>query len=313
MPNYPCEYRSEFAKLSTDEGKRGVKERFLKGEVANGKDRRKKESRGEEEDELERKMVEKLKRLGISLPKSSKEAGVANYMNVQDAAFNRELKEEMGKRLFQSLGDRIRSVLSRSCSALGDDDDATDNAPSFAARVAASFEAYLVSLALAGSKKEVIDSSTIGYPPLHSDDVYQLFDTILASPPKVVIRKTTHYRKSSSTHEKCEHAVLVPTVHFYFPENIVIENGNNESGNEEPQQSKSTAFYRILLYAVCQFHGLESSSTIMKNSNGAGGGGGKRRSGQRCGMKKKEGVIKVVTVHGGVLLAPGMRLLDFVE
>lgn len=36
MPNYPREYRSEFAKLSTDESRKGksARERFLKGEVA---------------------------------------------------------------------------------------------------------------------------------------------------------------------------------------------------------------------------------------------------------------------------------------
>ena len=64
------------------------------------------------------------------------------------------------------------------------------------------------------------------------------------------------------------------------------------------------AFCRILLYAVCQFHGLVSSSSLM-SSNG--------KHHIRKSSKKQGGAIKMVTVQGGVLLAPSLKLLDHVE
>ena len=267
MPNYPREYRSEFSKLCTDEINFGqsVRDRFLRGEVAHSR---------KEEDSMwmERSVEAKFQKLGIA---------------VED--------DHMGRKLFQSLSPRIQSILSRSC-ALGGNDalgglGESSATLTFARHVVAAFESYLVSLALASSKKDV---TSVGYPPEQPQHVYDLFDKILSSPPKVVIRNK---RQHISHNLKHLHAVSIPTIHFYF----LVEDSN---GSKETRQVKSSAFYRILLYAVCQFHKLEFQSSSITSK-------GNRRKHSNNGQATKS--VKVVTVQGGVLLAPALKLLDNID
>ncbi|KAL7529149.1 hypothetical protein ACHAXR_002818 [Thalassiosira sp. AJA248-18] len=307
MPNYPCDYRSEFAKLSTDETNigRSVRERFVRGEVASryhrgGDGKKKKKTKEEEEDGtawMERTVVSKFHKLGISLAKSSCSGEATTAANNNSGVHD----EIMGKKLFQSINNRIQSVVSRSC-ALGNNGES----PSFATQVVTAFESYLVSLALAGSKKDIDPSvSMMGYPPQQPQCVYDLFDRILSSPPRVVIRNRKHKVVASSWNgSNVLQAVVVPAVHFYFP----AEYDTNDSTSKDDGQAKpNSAFYRILLYAVCQFHGLESSSTIIvPNRNG-------KKKKKKRGSNKGGGDVKVVTVQGGVLLAPALKLLDCVS
>ena len=302
MPNYPCEYRSEFAKLSTDDTKLGmsVRERFVKGErSANNHKNGVSLKGGDGGMWMERAVVSKFHKVGISLPKMvhkslAEEDAVANNTNTNGVA-----EELMGKKLFRSINNRIQSVVSRSC-ALG---NSNMGVPSFAAQVATAFESYLVSLALAGSKKEV-EQPTIGYPPRQPQYVYDIFDKLFCKPPKVVIRHKKH-NKTVPLQSSCAnlHAVVIPTVHFYFPAEDTTTKDTKTNGQVKP----SSAFYRILLYAVCQFHGLESSSTVIaprkKKKDGKGG-----RS-----NSKHEDAVKSVTVQGGVLLAPNLKLLDYAD
>mmetsp|Transcript_23886 Transcript_23886/g.50640 ORF Transcript_23886/g.50640 Transcript_23886/m.50640 type:complete len:659 (-) Transcript_23886:95-2071(-) len=313
MPHYPLEYRSEFAKLCGDESRRGkdVRERFVRGEVGGGNGRKGNGGRknnnggggssGKEDGWLERSAMAKFQKLGISFNKPPARADESAEMT--NATNNAIIDDEtMGRKLFGTLAPRIRSVLSRSC-ALG------KNA-SFASQVVAAFETYLVSLALAGSEKDATASTAVmGYPPQQPRSVYDIFDKIFVNPPKIVMRNNKRHGSSSSDHrgfEKQAHAALVPTVHFYF-------SAENVKGNDG--RVTSTAFYRILLYAVCQFHGLESSSSVLSSPIGTqrrrrrgGGGTGQSNSDNQQGM-----VVKVVTVQGGVLLAPALKLLDCVE
>ena len=284
MPNYPCKYRSEFAKLVTDETRSGqsLRDRFLKGEVAH---------RGKGtvyEDDMEHKVVAKFNKMGISNKTLTELSESANAKN--------ESHNTLGTKLFHSLSPRIQSVLSRSCALVTNDYDTSESTCSFASQeVVAAFESYLVSLALAGSKKEIDFSA--GYPAQQSQNVYDLFDTIFSSPPKIVMRNKGRHKVSNNT--KHLHAVMVPTVHFYFASD---EKAGSGSGNDNGQV-KSSAFYRILLYAVCHFHGLETASTVMAPK-------GKQRSGKG---KNMQGGIKVVTVQGGLLLCPSLKILDYVE
>lgn len=109
--------------------------------------------------------------------------------------------------------------------------------------------------------------------------------------------------------------VLIPTIHFYFP----AEDDNSSSS------SRKSAFHRILLYAVSQFHGLETSSSVIapakeksvnkkkKQKDHRGNDATKRRGAkQQRQQSDAKGSIKVVTVQGGVLLAPSVKLLDCV-
>lgn len=274
MPNYPREYRSEFARLATDDTKHGqlVRDRFVKGEVP-ARHRRVEMS-------LEDSIAAKFHKMGVALESNS---------------------SIMGKALFGKLSPRIQSVLSRSCSprdelSLSVDGcvDTTASTMTFAGQVVSAFETYLVSLALTKSKKDV---SSLGYPPEQPQQVYDLFGDILASPPHVVLRKKT--RKSSKHETQHPHGLLIPTIHFYFPATNSI--GSNTKQHEEGHAT-SSAFYRILLYAVCEFHGLVSSSTFMT---------AKRAEGRR-GNGSEEGV-KVVTVQGGLLMAPSLKLLDYID
>mmetsp|Transcript_7810 Transcript_7810/g.16934 ORF Transcript_7810/g.16934 Transcript_7810/m.16934 type:complete len:618 (-) Transcript_7810:120-1973(-) len=314
MPHYPLEYRSEFAKLSTDESESGrnVRDRFVRGEVARGNHRRtqkRAESKEDDSDErMERDVLAGFRKMGIAPGECTAEDG-------------------MGERMFRTLRPRIRSVVSRSCALVdarpeehgdadpssGDDDD---HAPSFASRLVATFESYLVSLALAGSEEDVVAPSA-GYPPVRTRRACDLFDEVFSSPPRVVIRngRRRGVRAHSPSHSSSRrvvhrrhrhrhhhpHAVVVPTVHFYFSADDATGAGADDG------RVRSSAFCRILLYAVCQFHGLESSSSVI--------GPRKGKRGSKSGMGKGGGGggVKVVTIQGGVLLAPALKLLDYVE
>ena len=223
-----------------------------------------------------------------------------------------------GNVLYDKLGTRIQSILSRSCGSVDTN----------ASRIVNSFESYLVSLALQRSK-EVMDSNDddeddleMGFPPLQSQSVYDVFEDILASPPRIVIREkqssssSTNYlnnkrrggkvlpttKEEVSEMNKC--GVLIPTIHFYFP-----------TEGQDGSSRRSSAFHRILLYAVCQFHGLETSSFVIPEKKklkkvDKNGRRGKGQQKQKCDGKGAS--MKVVTVQGGVLLAPSATLLDFV-
>ena len=284
MPNYPCSYRSEFAKLSTDETKIGqsVRERFLKGEVAAAVQPTDVASEGRKGGKnknhsdmtwMERNVVDKFQKLGVSHP---------------------EDQQCLGRKLFETLSTRIQSILFRS---FGD-----DNECSFASQLVTSFEEYLVSLALAGSKKDV-KSSSLCYPPQQPQHTYDMLAKVFSSSPKIIMRSKTMRHRSS--HGNTSHAVLIPTVHFYFSadEDTGSRSSSNSGNNADNGQVKSSAFCRILLYAVCQFHGLESSSSFVTSK-------GKHRSRR---SSKKQGGSKVVTVQGGVLLAPFLKLMDHVK
>eukprot|EP00584_Thalassiosira_punctigera_P013502 CAMPEP_0172567640 /NCGR_PEP_ID=MMETSP1067-20121228/116648_1 /TAXON_ID=265564 ORGANISM="Thalassiosira punctigera, Strain Tpunct2005C2" /NCGR_SAMPLE_ID=MMETSP1067 /ASSEMBLY_ACC=CAM_ASM_000444 /LENGTH=583 /DNA_ID=CAMNT_0013359043 /DNA_START=35 /DNA_END=1786 /DNA_ORIENTATION=+ len=285
MPHYPLEYRSEFAKLSVDDSKSGrsVRDRFVKGEVARRHGGHKANSgRKEDPNWMERSVVAKFKKLGVSVRETS--AGADDGANV----------DEMGKQLFRALSPRIQSVLSRSClfGTGGFENCQSMNARPFASLVVAAVESYLVSLALAASKSDVTSG---GYPPRQPQHLYDLFDKILVGPPRVVVRDKNH-RPHGVRHP---HAALIPTVHFHFPTDDAGVDGGKDAG-----RARSSAFHRILLYAVCQFHGLESSSSVVIAPNG-------KRWSERGDRREEK--AKVVTVQGGVMLAPALKLLDCVE
>ena len=311
MPNHPLEYNSEFSKLSVDRTRGGerVRERFVRGEVASvdfamvrknggiGSGKEEEEELGEE-GRMYQRIVAKCHQLGIS-PKRIMED-----------------EKEWGKVLYDKLGLRIQSILSRSCSSV--DTNAT--------RIVCSFESYLVSLAL---HSKVVDSNGggedgmgMGFPPLQSQALYDVFGDILAIPPRIVIRdkqadnnnncnnnkrrigKVPTTKEKVSEVNKC--GVLIPTIHFYFP----------TEGGEDGSSRRSSAFHRILLYAVCQFHGLETSSSVVlpeKKKKLKMENNGRRRRGQQKQKHDVKGAsMKVVTVQGGVLFAPSVKLLDFV-
>ena len=173
--------------------------------------------------------------------------------------------------------------------------------------VIGALEAYLVSLALGQS-----DEVEGGYPPLQCDEAYDLFDGIFAEGPRVVLKDRPRDMRLSGGDGKGGKrgggrvdAVSVPTVHFYFPD--MSPGGSRGKGkNDDDEKGRSAAFHRILLYAICSFHGLETSSSVVT-----------RRSGGKT-EKIKRGVnrnderrrMKVVTVQGGILLAPELRVLD---
>ena len=312
MPNHPLEYKSEFGKLSVDRTKGGerVRERFVRGEVASVDFAlRKKDSvsiDGEEDEDvgeegrMYQNIVSKCRQLGIS-PKQ---------------IIGNEDKWCWGKVLYDKLGTRIQSILSRSCSSVDTN----------ASRIVDAFESYLVSLALQRSK-EVMginddgeDGVEMGFPPLQSQSVYDVFEDILASPPRIVIREkqssssSTNYSNNKrrggkvpttktevSEMNKC--GVLIPTIHFYFP-----------TEGQDGSSRRSSAFHRILLYAVCQFHGLETSSFVVpeKKLKEVDKNGRRGKGKQKQTHESKGASMKVVTVQGGVLLAPSAKLLDFV-
>ncbi len=245
----------------------------------------------------------------------------------------------LGKILFDKLGSRIQSILERSCHNVVDDSGAMGNSSAdgggdvtminTASRIVAAFESYLVSLALDSSNRDNNDNDDgcmMGYPPLQSSGVYDIFNEILASPPRIIIRdKKSGYHHNNRRHDGSgggselntdmnEFGVLIPTIHFYFP----------AEDDDSSSSSRKSAFHRILLYAVSQFHGLETSSSVIapdkkksgsnkkkKQKDHRGNDATKRRGGkQQRQQNDAKGSIKVVTVQGGVLLAPSVKLLD---
>ena len=85
----------------------------------------------------------------------------------------------------------------------------------------------------------------------------------------------------------------------------------------------ATAVVVMIHYAVSQFHGLETSSSVIapdkkkignkkkKQKDHRGNDATKQRGRKQQGQQNDaKGSIKVVTVQGGVLLAPSVKLLD---
>lgn len=339
MPNYPCKYRSEFAKLVMDDTKKGqgVRDRFLKGEVGVGMmastTTTTKTTMMMTEEIMQRMIAEKFqKKLGVTLSKlSSTTVPFVDAVDVEKGAVVIAPKPSslghvnacMGVKIFRNLSPRIQTILSRICATIHESEPidgttTTDSFFSMARHLVASFESYLVSLALVGSKKDV--TPTVVYPPLQSQQTYDLFDKVLSSPPRIVMRSKARQNNdgallnSSSRHKM--HAVLVPTVHFYFATDDDDQDGKskrgsrrgkfgNGGGGEDGSDSMkkcNSAFHRILLYAVCQFHGLESTSSVIQPTYTSQYG---KRNGEKGGVTKK-----VVTVQGGWLLAPSIKVLD---
>ena len=258
---------------------------------------------------------------------------------------------DVGRVMYQRLlTSRIRSVLSQSCGGTNTlDDDSSNNAMNLARATVTAFERYLVSLALVGYTTTTIqdddmigvinsadDNSSYGYPPIQSKEVYEVFHKILSRPPKIVIKSTTimpstiitppssssscgdsrTMNVSTSTFSSMT-ACWIPTVHFYFSADTTTTVFDGSSDGE-----RSSAFHRILLYSVCQFHGLFVSSSIIDNSNSSSSSRGrkktnntntnKRQGGKGEGGRKNRCIEKVVTIQTGVMLAPTLRLLDYV-
>ncbi len=322
MPNYPCKYRSEFAKLVLDDTKKGqgVRDRFLKGEV--GIVVGPTTTTMMTEDNMHRLIAEKFqKKLGVKLSSAVTVPTVTAVKAEKGAASNTaktyslsDVNESMGIQIFRNLSPRIQTILSRICATMHEEEEpvngttTTDPFFSMARKLVASFESYLISLALVESKKDVIP--TAGYPPLQSQLTYDIFEKVFSSPPKIVMRSR---RQCSGRHNV--HALLIPTVHFYFETDDDNQDSNSKRGNSnggkggvdgghtsDGGKKCNSAFHRILLHAVCQFHGLDSTSSVIQpNREG--------RSGQR--NSEKGGVtMKVVTVQGGWLLAPSFKMLD---
>ena len=244
MPNYPCEYRSEFARLVNDETKKGsvVRERFLKGEVGSSK---------------------------VTEPSSI----LDQFQSLSDA--------DIGRRLYRKLSPRIRSILTR-CRERSSilESETTENQTSMTIQTITAFETYITSCVF--QPKKYVDPSA-GFPPLLSDDTYAIFNKIFSAPPNLVIKKS----KRKASHGRA----IIPCIHFYF---------DDESNGAESKRSGS--FNRILLYAVCNFHGLIASSRALDGKNNS-----------RSSGRDSEKGVKVVTVQSDAVLGIDLKLLDFVD
>jgi hypothetical protein len=310
MPNYPCAYESEFSRLATDGTDYGrvARDRFAGGEVVSGG--------GAGGDvvgaprTMEGAVAEKFRRLGM-------------YRVVSGAPPRDDV---VGAGLYRTLCPRLRSVLSRSCGVAGGNDDARN--------AVAAFEGYLVSLALAGyggggggrnagggegaddPDDDVGVGGDSGYPPLQARGVYDLFGKVLSRPPRIAMRSRTAMRRMERPERgsRVLPAALVPSVHFHFAaENDHETRGyGNEDDAAGRRVGRSSAFHRILLHSVCQFHGLESSSSVVRPSRRGGAAGDRGDKFARGDGHGGGGAEKVVTVQGGVLLAPALKLLDHV-
>lgn len=276
MPNYPAVRTSHFEKLCSDETKGRVRERFVRGEVAREDRSRRRQTDGVDD------VASKFAKMGVADPASATD-------------------DELGGRLARRLAPRIRAVVSRCASSA----NASESSPR---NVVRALEAYLVSLALDGAGE--VEG---GYPPLQSDAAYDLFYEIFAEGPRVVLkdrprgviqsRSCDDGRGGERGDRGRVDAVSVPTVHFHFPDaSSGGPRGNNKTDDE---RGRSAAFHRILLYAVCAFHGLETSSSVVTRRVG---GKAEKGKGRTDGGERRR--MKVVTVQGGVLLAPGLRVLD---
>ena len=300
MPNYPRGYVSEFSRLVTDasESGRNVRDRFARGEVAT--------PTIAPTTTMERAVLERFRKLGINVvyPPST-ECDVAI----------------VGSGLYRALCPRLRSVLSRSCAVARDDnDDGLDGAR----RTIAAFEGYLVSLALlgyggasdargeVGGGPKVDDAEDRVYPPVQSRDLYDLFGRVLSRPPRIVLRSETAMRRIERTSDRSLPASLVPAVRFHFATEDNCDGNGDDDGKRgnSGRVGRSSAFHRILLHSVCKFHGLESASSIVYTNKCGLMGDRKKHNGRGGGGMLAE---KVVTVQAGVLLAPALRLLDYVQ
>ena len=143
------------------------------------------------------------------------------------------------------------------------------------------FETYITSCVLQSKKSAVPPSA--GFPPLLSDEVYTVFSKVFCSCPDLVIKKNKRKMTQGSS--------VIPTIHFYFADE-----------SKCADEKRNGAFYRILLYAVCNFHGLVASSCTLD---------GKRKS--ICAGRNFSKGVKLVTVQSGVVLGLDLKLLDIVS
>eukprot|EP00804_Cyclotella_cryptica_P000771 CCRYP_001043-RB/>CCRYP_001043-RB protein AED:0.13 eAED:0.13 QI:218/1/1/1/1/0.66/3/0/529 len=246
MPNYPREYRSEFARLVNDETQRGqhARERFIKGEV------------------------------------------VASHFETKHGThpipkqFQGISQSNVGNQLYRRLSPRIRSILSRcydnSAPPLDAASTTNRHRTSLAIQAISAFEAYLISCTFQ-SKKSVVPSC--GFPPLLSVDTYQVLEKVLCAPPDLVIKKN----KNKTT----QGVSTIPSIHFYFADGPGRAQDDTTNNNN---CRNNGAFYRILLYAVCNFHGLVASSYALD--------GNKKKP---RGFRGNRGdSVKIVTVQSGV-------------
>eukprot|EP00569_Conticribra_weissflogii_P004634 CAMPEP_0171336368 /NCGR_PEP_ID=MMETSP0878-20121228/5992_1 /TAXON_ID=67004 /ORGANISM="Thalassiosira weissflogii, Strain CCMP1336" /LENGTH=715 /DNA_ID=CAMNT_0011837829 /DNA_START=61 /DNA_END=2208 /DNA_ORIENTATION=+ len=325
MPNYPLRYRSAFAALARDETATGTtaRERFVKGEVGkprvsiggeglacwrrmagtpveerNGNDRDAESERGRIlASYAEREIIAKLRKMGVA---------------DAPALVRNDESSRLGKELFRSLAPRVRAVLSRSCHVASStastfsstsisisspshsssrshsaDADATSSSSSSlsAERIVHALERYLASLAHGISHVHHVPDPS----------VFDVLRRILAGPPRIVLKN-----RHPLPRPNC--GAVVPTVHFHFS-TTDEDHGADAPSTKNPHRrrrqtrkgaSRSGAFHRILLHAVCRFHGLETSSTV-----------------RSC--RDEKNVVKAVAVQGGIMVAPSLRLLDFVE
>jgi hypothetical protein len=111
-------------------------------------------------------------------------------------------------------------------------------------------------------------------PPLQARGVYDLFGKVLSRPPRIAMRSRTAMRRMERPERgsRVLPAALVPSVHFHFAaendhETRVCGNEDDAAGR---RVGRSSAFHRILLHSVCQFHGLESSSSVVRPSRRGG-------------------------------------------
>jgi hypothetical protein len=348
MPNYPTYYRSSFAKLIHDTSDVGkvVRDKFYKGEVASsvggggttmgsgggmhlGGGRNIKCNTITMTDCI----IYRMSKLGLS------SSLLLAHQQQQQVEKTKKQKDNVGRVLYQQLlTSRIQSVLVQSCGGISIFENSSSNMNEACATVSA-FERYLVSLALVGTTTTKQDNKTMMtrsssssdcngdnidsivvagdfYPPIQSKEVYDVFHKVLSRPPKIVIKSTTIMPSTStitSSSSLSMTACWIPTVHFYF--------STDTTTSSVVDGGRSSAFHRILLYSVCQFHGLVVSSSIIDNSSSRGGGGTKKTTtntnkqlGEKgeAGKKKSRCIEKVVTIQAGVMLAPTLRLLDYV-
>jgi hypothetical protein len=187
-------------------------------------------------------------------------------------------EEEVGNHLYHKLSPRIHSILSRCCernNVVGME-AMNDHRASLAIQAITAFEIYITSC-IFQSKKAVVPSA--GYPPLHSQEVYKVLDNIVSALPDLVMKQS----KQKMLHRS---KAVIPSIHFYF------DNNGDKKHNG--------AFYQILLYAICNFHGLVASSCTLD---------GKKKS--RVGKDLNMG-LKIVTVQSGIVIGMDLKLLDFV-
>lgn len=166
----------------------------------------------------------------------------------------------LGDLLVDKIAPRIRAVVSRLCIARAHR-QGTSSTPvvSFSTKILDAFESYLVSMAGGSS---LVDEG----------DVMGVLEKVLIRLPTV--SKKQFLISDEGKEDTKFRGMFIPPIQFHFPDG-------------DDSQRKSGAFHRILLHAICQFHGLEASSLTQSNS-------------------------RIVTIQGGVFLAPTLRLQDYI-